>query len=154
VLWTAGVEAPPFAEALAKATGAERDRAGRIIARDDLTIKDHAEISVIGDMMSLRKLPASPRSPCRPASTPAAGSSTRQPARAHRAHSGTTTSDRPRIHPAAAPSYRPGRSSSLAARGWVVWLFIHIAFLTGYRNRIGAILTWWVAFTREVRRPQ
>jgi NADH dehydrogenase len=38
--------------------------------------------------------------------------------------------------------------------GWVVWLFIHIAFLTGYRNRVGAILTWWVAFTRDVRRER
>jgi NADH dehydrogenase FAD-containing subunit len=32
--------------------------------------------------------------------------------------------------------------------GWVVWLFIHIAFLTGYRNRLDAVLTWWLAFTR------
>jgi NADH dehydrogenase len=38
--------------------------------------------------------------------------------------------------------------------GWVVWLFIHIAFLTGYRNRIGAILEWWFAFTRDVRRER
>lgn len=57
MLWTAGVEAPPFAGALAAATGAERDRAGRILVRDDLTIPGHPEISVIGDMMSLRKLP-------------------------------------------------------------------------------------------------
>ena len=34
------------------------------------------------------------------------------------------------------------------------WLFIHIAFLTGFRNRVGAILTWWVAFTRDVRRER
>ena len=38
--------------------------------------------------------------------------------------------------------------------GWVAWLFIHIAFLTGYRNRVGAILTWWVAFTRDSRRER
>jgi NADH dehydrogenase len=25
--------------------------------------------------------------------------------------------------------------------GWWIWLFIHIAFLTGYRNRLGALLT-------------
>jgi NADH dehydrogenase len=35
---------------------------------------------------------------------------------------------------------------------WVVWLFIHVAFRTGYRNRIGVIITWWLAFTRDVRR--
>jgi hypothetical protein len=36
----------------------------------------------------------------------------------------------------------------------VGWLFIHIAFLTGYRNRFGAILTWWSAFTRDRRRER
>jgi hypothetical protein len=38
--------------------------------------------------------------------------------------------------------------------GWVIWLFIHIAFLTGYRNRIGALFTWWFAFTRDIRRER
>ena len=47
VLWTAGVEAPPFARVLAKATGAESDRAGRILVQPDLTIPGHPEISVI-----------------------------------------------------------------------------------------------------------
>jgi len=38
--------------------------------------------------------------------------------------------------------------------GWVSWLFIHIAFLTGYPNRFGVVLTWWVAFTRDRRRER
>ena len=38
--------------------------------------------------------------------------------------------------------------------GWWVWLFIHIGFLTGYRNRIGAVLGWWFAFTRDIRRER
>jgi hypothetical protein len=38
--------------------------------------------------------------------------------------------------------------------GWWIWLFIHIAFLTGYRNRLGAVLTWWLAFTRDIRRER
>ena len=38
--------------------------------------------------------------------------------------------------------------------GWVVWLFIHIGFLTGYRNRFGAVLSWWFAFTRDLRRER
>ena len=46
----------------------------------------------------------------------------------------------------------PMQISGLA--GWVGWLFIHIAFLTGYRNRLGAILTWWTAFTRDRRRER
>jgi len=38
--------------------------------------------------------------------------------------------------------------------GWLGWLFVHIAFLTGYRNRITAILTWLVAFSRDIRRER
>ena len=38
--------------------------------------------------------------------------------------------------------------------GWWVWLFIHIGFLTGYRNRVGALLSWWLAFTRDLRRER
>jgi NADH dehydrogenase len=38
--------------------------------------------------------------------------------------------------------------------GWLIWLFIHIAFLTGYRNRVGALFTWWFAFTRDIRRER
>jgi NADH:ubiquinone reductase (H+-translocating) len=34
---------------------------------------------------------------------------------------------------------------------WWIWLFIHIATLTGFRNRVGAVLTWWLAFTKDSR---
>ena len=57
VLWTAGVAAPSVAAAIAAATGAKQDRAGRIMVGDDCTIPDHPEIFVTGDVMSLNKLP-------------------------------------------------------------------------------------------------
>src|SRR5690349_5617759 len=57
ILWTAGVQAPPLAAAVAKATGAEQDRAGRLCVGGDLTIPGHPDILVTGDMMSLDKLP-------------------------------------------------------------------------------------------------
>jgi NADH dehydrogenase len=38
--------------------------------------------------------------------------------------------------------------------GWLGWLFIHIAFLTGFRNRVGAVLTWAAAFARDARRER
>src|ERR1700758_3120373 len=57
VLWTAGVEAPPLAAAVATATGAEQDRAGRLLCGKDLSLPGHPDILVTGDMMSLDKLP-------------------------------------------------------------------------------------------------
>jgi NADH dehydrogenase len=154
VLWTAGVEAPPFAAALAEATGAERDRAGRIVVRDDLTIPGHPEISVIGDMMSLRKLPG--------VAEVAMQSGLYAGRRVRRELTGEGELKPFVYHDLGSAAYLArGRAVVSAGRlqlsgfpGWMVWLFIHIAFLTGYRNRMGAILTWWVAFTRDIRRER
>ena len=53
VIWAAGVRSVPFTQALARATGATTDRAGRLEVNPDLTLPGHPEISVIGDIASL-----------------------------------------------------------------------------------------------------
>ena len=162
VLWTAGVEAPPIAEALAAATGAERDRAGRIVVQDDLTIAGHPEISVIGDMMSLRKLPG--------VAEVAMQSGLYAGHRVRRELEGENQGHGQGRGQAGPFKYRDLGSAAYVSRGravvsagplrlsgfpgWVVWLFIHIAFLTGYRNRVGAVLTWSLAFSRDLRRER
>ncbi len=154
VLWTAGVEAPPLAGALAKATGVAQDRAGRIEVEDDLTVRGHPEISVVGDMMSLRNLPA--------VAEVAMQSGLYAGRRVRRLIAGQPELRSFTYHDLGSAAYiargcaimsaGPVRLSGFA--GWLAWLFIHIAFLTGYRNRAGAILTWWVAFTRDIRRER
>ena len=57
ILWTAGVQAPPLAHMVAKATGAEQDRAGRLLCGKDLSLPSHPDILVTGDLMCLDKLP-------------------------------------------------------------------------------------------------
>jgi NADH dehydrogenase len=154
VLWTAGVEAPEFATAVASATGAQQDRAGRILVQDDLTIAGHPEISVVGDVMSLRRLPGVAEVAMQGGLF--AGRRVRRELECQ--------------HELRSFKYRDLGSAAYIARGdavvsagpmhlsgfagWVAWLFIHIAFLTGYRNRVGAILTWWLAFTRDIRRER
>jgi NADH dehydrogenase len=154
VLWTAGVEAPPVAEALAAATGAQRDRAGRILVEKNLTIPDHPEISVLGDMMSLDKLPGVAEVAMQ--SGLYAGNRVRHRISGH-------VEEKPfRYHDLGSAAYiSRGRAVVSAGplqvggfAGWVIWLFIHIAFLTGYRNRVGALFTWWFAFTRDIRRER
>jgi NADH:ubiquinone reductase (H+-translocating) len=154
VLWTAGIEAPPFAAALARATGADQDRSGRIVVQDDLTISGHPEISVVGDMMSLRKLPG--------VAEVAMQAGLYAGRRVRHLQEGQD-----KVKPF---KYRDLGSAAYISRGravvsagplrvsgfpgWLIWLFIHIAFLTGFRNRFGAILTWWLAFSRDIRRER
>jgi NADH dehydrogenase len=154
VLWTAGVEAPAFATAVARATGAQQDRAGRILVQDDLTIAGHPEISVIGDVMSLRKLPG--------VAEVAMQSGLYAGRRVRRELEGQPELRSFKYRDLGLAAYIARGDAVVSAGpvhisgflGWWAWLFIHIAFLTGYRNRVGAILTWWLAFTRDIRRER
>jgi NADH dehydrogenase len=56
-IWAAGVRASPLAAALAEGTGAELDRAGRLRVRPDLTLPNHPEEFVIGDMAAISDVP-------------------------------------------------------------------------------------------------
>ncbi|MCD2195211.1 NAD(P)/FAD-dependent oxidoreductase [Actinomycetospora endophytica] len=150
VLWTAGVEAPPVITALAAATGAERDRAGRIRVGPYLTVPGHPEIAVIGDAMSVDGLPGVAEVAMQ------AGFYTGR----RIGHAGR---GRPfRYHDLGSAAYiSRGRAVVSAGRvhltgvpGWLAWLFVHIAFLTGYRNRLGAVLSWATTFARDIRRER
>jgi NADH:quinone reductase (non-electrogenic) len=154
VLWTAGVEAPPFAGVLARATGAEQDRAGRIHVDPDLTIPGHPDIAVTGDLMSLDSLPG--------VAEVAMQTGHYAGHRIRRAVQGRPVDKPFRYRDLGSAAYiargnaviSAGRLKASGFPGWVMWLFIHIAFLTGYRNRFGAVLTWWLAFTRDRRRER
>jgi NADH dehydrogenase len=154
VLWTAGVQAPAVAGAVARATGVKQDRAGRILVGPDLTIPGYPDIYVTGDMMCLDKLPGVAEVAMQ--SGLYVGRRIRREVEGH-AHA------RPfRYRDLGSAAYiSRGRAVVSMGRlhvggfvGWLVWLFIHIGFLTGYRNRLGAVLSWWLAFTRDLRRER
>jgi NADH:ubiquinone reductase (H+-translocating) len=154
VLWTAGVAAPSVAAAIAQATGAKQDRAGRIEVGPDLSIPGHPEILVTGDVMSLNKLPG--------VAEVAMQTGLYAGRRIRRAVAGRAAAKPFRYYDLGSAAYiSRGRAVVSAGRlqfagfpGWVAWLFIHIGFLTGYRNRFGAVLSWWFAFARGLRRER
>jgi NADH:ubiquinone reductase (H+-translocating) len=122
--------------------------------QDDLTIRGHPEISVVGDMMSLRHLPG--------VAEVAMQSGQYAGRRVKRELTGEPALKPFKYYDLGSAAYiARGRAVVSAGplklggfAGWVGWLFIHIAFLTGFRNRFGAILTWWLAFTRDIRRER
>ncbi|MEP7034810.1 MAG: NAD(P)/FAD-dependent oxidoreductase [Dermatophilaceae bacterium] len=154
VLWTAGVEAPDIVAKVATATGAKRDRTGRIAVQPDLTIPGHRDIFVVGDAMSLNKLPGLAEVAMQSGAYAGRSIRHRLAGRDHR---------KPfRYIDLGSAAYIARRKAVVSAGplhlsgffGWLTWLFIHIAFLTGYRNRVTAVLTWFVAFSRGVRRER
>ena len=154
VLWTAGVEAAPVCEAVATVTGASRDRAGRILVGPDLSIPGHPEIMVAGDAMSLNGLPG--------VAEVAMQSGLYAARRIRREAAGQPHGAAFRYRDLGSAAYISRGTAVVSAgrlrlggfAGWWVWLFIHIGFMTGFRNRFGAVLSWWFAFTRDLRRER
>jgi NADH:ubiquinone reductase (H+-translocating) len=151
-VWAAGVQASPLARMLGESTGAEVDRAGRISVLPDCTLPGHPEVFAIGDMMSLDALPGVAEVAMQQGLHASntirrrLGGKESKPFR-YRDLGSMATISRFR----AVVSFRGIRLSGFL--GWMVWLFVHLAFLTGFKNRLATIPRWAFTFIGNGR-PQ
>lgn len=143
ILWTAGVEAVPFAHALAEATGVKQGRGGTIPVQPDLTVAGHPSVSVVGDVMSLDQLPGVAEVAMQ-SGFHAAGNVARvvegkqNPRTPFRYRDLGTAAYIARYH--ALLESGPIRLSGFL--GWLGWGGIHITFLAGTRNRAWTLASW------------
>lgn len=150
VLWTAGVEAVPFARHIAKALGADSDHAGRIAVEADLSVPGHPEIFVIGDLVGRDNLPGVAENAMQGGIHAAAcvrhdlAGKTRPPYRYRDLGSAAYIS---RGH----ALLQAGPVKLAGFMGWLGWGLIHIAFLTGLENRISTVATWLSTIARARR---
>ena len=145
-MWAAGVAAPPLAKAIAEATGAPTDRAGRIEVLPDLTVPGHPEIFAVGDMMALDKLPGvaqvaiqGGRYAANQIKRRLAGKEPAGPFRYFDKGSMATIS---RFSAVASV----GKLRLSGFLGWLMWLAVHLLYLVGFKNRVTAVLHWAVSF--------
>ena len=160
ILWAAGVAA----SALGRKLGAPVDRAGRVIVGSDLSVPNHPEIFVIGDLSSAKN----EQGKMLPGVAPVAMQEGRFVAKVIRGEvkSGAARNGSAGSSPRPAFHYRDkgnlatiGRAAAVAEIGrahisgyiaWVTWLFVHIFFLIGFQNRILVFIRWaWSYFTYE-----
>jgi NADH:quinone reductase (non-electrogenic) len=149
VIWAAGVAASPLGATL----GAPLDRAGRVRVQPDLSVPDYPEVFVVGDLASAQ----SGGAPV-PGIAPAA--------KQMGAHAARNVRARIAGQPARPFRYRDygtlatiGRRAAVAVIGrvrlwgypaWLAWLFAHIFFLIGFRNRFVVLMEWaWSYWTFE-----
>ena len=151
VVWAAGVQASPLARLLAEASGAETDRAGRVAVRPDCTLPGHPEVFVVGDAMTLDGVPGVAAVATQQGSYVArmirrrvAGEPEGKPFR-YRDPGSMAAIGRGR----AIVSFRGVRYGGFL--GFLSWLFVHLLFLTGFRNRFGALIAWNAAFIGRSR---
>ena len=146
ILWTAGVAVSPLVTSL----GVPLDRAGRVAVKPDLSIPGHPEVFVVGDAAVFadetgRPLPG-----------------VAQVAIQQATHAAKTIVNRLRGAPSTPFVYHDKGSMAIVGRGaaiadlgwiqfsgftaWLAWLFLHIAKLVGFRNRLIVLLEWAIAY--------
>jgi NADH dehydrogenase len=150
ILWAAGVAASP----LGKKLGTPVDRAGRVLVNPDLSIPGHPEVFVIGDLAALKD----ENGQLVPGVAPAAIQEGKATARnIVRDLQGTSRHNFHYINKGSLATI--GRAAAIAQFGkihisgfiaWLSWLFVHIFFLIGFRNRVLVLIQWaWSYFTYE-----
>jgi NADH dehydrogenase len=150
IVWATGVAASP----LGKALGAPTDRAGRVLVTPDLSLPEHPDVFVIGDLAWLKDTNGR--------EVPGLGAAATQEGTATAANIVRDLRGEPR---------RPykywdkgsmatiGRNRAVALIGgrqvsgilaWLLWALVHIFLLIGFRNRLAVMREWmWAYFTRE-----
>jgi NADH dehydrogenase len=150
-VWAAGTRGSPLGAQLAEATGATLDRTGRLQVDPDCTVPGHPDIFVVGDLMVLNDLPG-----------------VAEVAIQSGAHCGHTIHRRLKGNEVRRPfTYHDLGTLAAISRfravadvgplkvgglvGWLLWLVVHITFLTGFKNRFGALARWGVSFVGHGR---
>jgi NADH:ubiquinone reductase (H+-translocating) len=154
ILWAAGVAAAPLAGDL----GPGLDRAGRVIVEPDLSVSGHPGVFVAGDLASFTHQTGKP--------LPGVAQVAKQEGK----HAAANVARLIAGQPTTAFRYRdPGNMATIGRNaaiadfgflqvsgylGWLLWLFIHIAFLIGFRNRLSVMMQWaaaYLTYQRSVR---
>jgi len=154
IRWAAGVAA----ETISRDLGPNLDRAGRVIVNPDLSVPGRPEIFVAGDMASFSHQTGKPLPGV---AQVAKQEGARAAANVARLIAGQPTAPFHYIDPGNMATI--GRNSAIADfgflrvsgyLGWLLWLFVHILFLIGFRNRLSVMLQWamaYLTYQRSVR---
>jgi NADH dehydrogenase len=160
-IWVAGVRPSPLADAL----GLPRTRGGRIEVGPDLSVPGHPEIFVVGDLAAAPGRDAAPLPQLAPVAIQA-GAHVARCIRRRLAGRPTT----PFRYVDKGTMATIGRDAAVAElpfgirfRGrlaWVAWLFLHLLYLVGFRNRLNVLVNWswnyltWDRGARLIVRPE
>lgn len=164
VLWAAGVQASLLSRELSSPT----DRSGRVMVEADLSLKDHANVFVAGDMAHCRVDPDDAQSKQLPGIAPVAMQQGRYLAdliqsEVNNGGQQSRSARRPFRYRDKGQMATIGRSRAIARVGrfrftgffaWIVWLVIHVYFLAGFRRRFFVVLNWawsYLTFRRGAR---
>ena len=153
VFWAAGNEASHLGRAL----GVPLDRAGRVIVEADLSIPGHPEVFVAGDLAAFTHGPKRVPGVC-PAAMQQGVHAAEMIARTLRRQMRKPFRYRNKGDLATIGRNRAvadfGHFTVTGSIAWLLWLFVHILYLAGFRNRLSVLLQWayaYITYERGVR---
>jgi NADH dehydrogenase len=155
VVWAAGVTAHPLAGKLEL----ETTRGGRIVVDGDLAVPDHPGVWVVGDVGAIPGKDGAPLPQLAPVAMQSGAHVAKQigrqldgkPLRPFRFHDKGTMAT---IGRRAAVAELPGGLRLRGTLAWIAWLFLHLLYLAGIRNRASVLLNWawsYVTWDRAAR---
>ena len=145
-VWAAGVQASPLGKALAEQTGAPLDRAGRIGVNPDLTLPGYPEVFVVGDMASLDNLPGVAQVAIQGAKYAAKEIQGRQQGKPAQKPFKYFDKGSMAIISRFRAVAMVGKLRITGVLAWLMWLAVHLVYITGFKNRITAVMHWFVSF--------
>ncbi|QIK72026.1 NAD(P)/FAD-dependent oxidoreductase [Propioniciclava coleopterorum] len=146
-VWAAGVRGSTLGKVLAEQTGCELDRSGRVVVTPQLTIPDHPEIYVIGDLAAVPGVPGVAQGAIQGAKYAAR--------RIKDAAAGRPVGEEPFSYfdkgsmatiSKFAAVVKVGRIEITGFLAWVAWLFLHLLYIAGFKSRITTLLHWMISF--------
>jgi NADH dehydrogenase len=155
VLWAAGMQASPLGQVIAQQTGAKLDRAGRVKVHGDLSVGDYDNVFVIGDLAHFASADGSP--------LPGVAQVAMQQG------SYVAKLIQKRLKGGSLPQFKYQDRGSMAVIGrnaavvnmnflqfwgfpaWLVWVFIHIAYLIEFDNRLLVLFQWAINYFTHKR---
>jgi len=145
-IWAAGVQANPLGRTLSEQTGAPLDRAGRISVNPDLTLPGHPEVFVVGDMISLDNLPGVAQVAIQGAKYAAKEIQNRLDDKAPQEPFHYFDKGSMAIISRFRAVAMVGKLRLTGVIAWLMWLAVHLVYITGFKNRLTALLHWAVSF--------
>jgi NADH:ubiquinone reductase (H+-translocating) len=150
-VWAAGVAASPLGALLAQRSGAEVDRAGRVLVEPDLTLPGHPEVFIVGDMIALDNLPGVAQVAIQGGRHAAATIKSRIEGRpgpgTFEYHDKGSMATITRFSAVASV----GRIRTAGFLAWLLWLVVHLMYIVGFKSRLTTLVNWSVSFVGRNR---
>ncbi|MCG6568270.1 NAD(P)/FAD-dependent oxidoreductase [Tessaracoccus sp. ZS01] len=150
-VWAAGVQGSELGATLAEQSDAQLDRSGRVVVDENLNLPGHPEVFVIGDMASMPGVPGVAQGAIQGAKHAAKTirarvENSREPGAFRYRDKGSMAT----ISKFAAVT-QIGKIQLTGFIAWLAWLFLHLLYIAGFKQRITTLLSWFITFVTNGR---